>query len=88
MEVKENLRLGLIGIFIHNLSETEKVNSILNHYSSFIRGRFGVPLKSKNTSVISIIFEGDTDIIGAFTGKLGQIKGVEVKTLLSKERKK
>ncbi len=82
---RENLRLGLIGIFIHDLNNTKKVNKLLNEYAEFIRGRFGVPLKNKQTGVISLIFEGSTDIIGALTGKLGQIKGVEVKTLLSKE---
>lgn len=43
----------------------------------------GIPYRERGISVISIIVEGDTDEIGALTGKLGNLKGVTVKTALT-----
>ena len=52
-------------------------------YSSIIIGRMGIPYRKRGISVISIIVEGDTDEIGALTGRLGNLKGVTVKTALT-----
>jgi putative iron-only hydrogenase system regulator len=48
-------------------------------------GRMGIPYKEKNVGVITLIVDADTDEIGALTGRLGEIKGVSVKSALSKE---
>ena len=76
-------RIGVIGIVINDRkTAAPKVNSILGEYADIIIGRMGIPYRERNISVISITFEGDTDQIGALTGKLGSIKDVEVKSVI------
>ena len=79
-------RLGVIGIFIYHSDSIVLVNQILAGFSNHIRGRLGVPRVEFDppVSVISLIFEGTTDEMGAMTGKLGQGPGIEVKSLISK----
>lgn len=78
-------RIAIVGIFVYELENVNKINEILHNYSQYIIGRMGVPYKEKQVSVISVIIDGSNDIIGAFSGKLGMIKGVSVKTLYSKK---
>ncbi len=83
--MSDKKRFGIIGIFVYNPENYQKINSTLSNYSSLIKGRLGLPLDKEKLRIISIIFEGTTDDLGSLSGKLGQIEGVEVKTLLSKE---
>ena len=77
-------RLAIIGIFVYELVNVEKINNLLHEYNQYIIGRMGVPYKDKQVSVISIIVDGPNDIIGALSGKLGMVEGVSVKALYSK----
>lgn len=77
-------RIGVIGIVIEDRNITARLNTILHDYSDIILGRMGLPYKERNISVISLIVEGSTDEIGALTGKLGNLPGVNVKSALSK----
>ncbi len=77
-------RIGVIGIIVEDLEVTAKLNAILHDYSHLILGRMGVPYRERMVSVISLIVEGTTDDIGALTGKLGNLPGVNVKSALSK----
>lgn len=77
-------RIGVIGIVIENFDITSKLNAILHDHADLILGRMGLPYREKNVSVISLIVEGTTDDIGALTGKLGNLTGVNVKSALSK----
>lgn len=78
-------RIGVVGIVVENMNSTSKLNAILHDHADLILGRLGVPYKEKNVRVIALIVEGTTDQIGALTGKLGNLSGVNVKTALSKE---
>lgn len=78
-------RLAIIGIFVYELVNVEKINNLLHEYNQYIIGRMGVPYKDKQVSVISIIVDGPNDIIGALSGKLGMVEGVSVKALYSKK---
>lgn len=78
-------RIGVIGIVIEDLSEINKVNDILHQYGNIIIGRMGVPYREKGVNVISLIVNGTTDEIGALSGKLGKIQGLNVKSALSKK---
>lgn len=78
-------RIGVVAIIVEDIDSIKMVNSILSSYSEVIIGRMGVPYKEKNVNVISIIVDGTTDIIGAMTGKLGRLKGVTVKSALTKK---
>jgi len=77
-------RIGLVAILIENKEKVKILNSILNDYSEMILGRQGLPLREKGIHVISLIIEGSTDDIGALTGKIGKLDGVQVKSVLTK----
>ena len=78
-------RIGVIGIIIEDLTYIVEVNDILHQYGGIIVGRMGIPYKEKSVNVISLIVDGTTDEIGALTGKLGRLKGLSVKSALSKK---
>lgn len=78
-------RIGVVGIVIEDLEVAGKVNEVLHENAGIIIGRMGIPYKERSLNVISIIVDGTTDEIGSLTGKLGNIKGVNVKSALSKK---
>jgi putative iron-only hydrogenase system regulator len=84
-EVIMNSRLGFVGIIIDNRKEAaERVNKVLSDFGDIVIARIGVPYKEKKCSVITVIVDTTTDILGNLTGKLGAIQGVSVKSALSK----
>lgn len=58
-----------------------KVNELLHQYSEIIRLRVGYPVPDENIAIVFLIVKTTNDIIGSFTGKLGNIKGVKVKSI-------
>jgi putative iron-only hydrogenase system regulator len=79
-------RLGVIGIVIEDMAKAPEINRLLSAHNSIIIGRMGVPriqYKEQGVAVISLIVQGTTDEIGALTGKIGSIKGIQVKSALS-----
>jgi len=77
-------RIGVIGIVITEPKAiVEKVNLLISNYSYLIMGRMGIPKHEEQIGVIALIVEGTTDDIGAFTGKLGNLSGVIVKSALT-----
>lgn len=80
-------RIALIGIIVEDISATEKLNSILHEYGQYIIGRMGIPYREKDISVISIVIDATNDVISSLSGKLGMIKGINVKTMYSKNGK-
>ena len=86
MSTQSNPRLGVVAIIVNDQSHAvQSINEILHHYSSIIIGRMGLPYRERNLSIISLIVEGNTDEIGAMTGKIGQVSDVTVKTAFAKE---
>lgn len=85
MENKEKKgdRVGLVGIFVNDKEAYKSIQGVISLNSNKIFGRAGFNIPE--VTVIVLLFRGTTDEIGAFTGKLGKIKGVQVKTLLKKE---
>ncbi len=76
-------RVGVIGIIVTNREkQAEQVNEILGEFGDIIVGRMGIPYRERNISVIALIVDGDTDTLGALTGRLGKIPGVQVKSAL------
>jgi putative iron-only hydrogenase system regulator len=77
-------RIGVIAIVIDDPADAaDRINKYLSEYGSLIIGRMGIPYREKNISVISVVVDGTTDEISALTGKLGSIRGVNVKTAFS-----
>lgn len=80
-------RFGVIGIVLEKPNETARdVNQIISQYSYLIIGRMGVPKHEEKIGLIALIIEGTTDEVGAFTGKLGNLSGVTVKSALTKKQ--
>ncbi len=77
-------RIGIIAIIVeqHRKSVAE-INNILSQYSDCIQARTGVPNHEKDIYVISLIVELTTEQLGAITGKLGNLPGVTVKSMLT-----
>lgn len=78
-------RIALIGIIVEDMSQTEKLNHLLHEYGEYIIGRMGIPYKEKNVGVISLVVDATNDTISSLSGKLGMIKGINVKTIYSKK---
>ncbi|HSR10273.1 MAG TPA: TM1266 family iron-only hydrogenase system putative regulator [Thermodesulfobacteriota bacterium] len=79
MERKGERRLGVVGIVIRDRKTmAPRVNEILTQHADIIAGRMGLPYRSRNVSIISLIIDGTTDDVGSLTGKLGMLQGVEV----------
>jgi putative iron-only hydrogenase system regulator len=78
-------RVGVVGVVIEDRHQSAgSVNAILSEYGDIIVGRMGLPYKQRGVSIIALIVDGSTDEIGAMTGKLGSLPGVNVKTAMSK----
>jgi putative iron-only hydrogenase system regulator len=78
-------RIGVVNIIITSReNQAARVNDIISEYGDMIIGRMGLPYAPKNIHIISLIIHGSTDEIGAMTGKLGLLSGVQVKSALTK----
>jgi putative iron-only hydrogenase system regulator len=77
-------RIALIGIIVENIDAVESLNQILHEYGNYIVGRMGIPYKSKNVSIISVVVDAENNIISSLSGKLGMLEGISVKTVYSK----
>ena len=77
-------RVATMSIFIEEKESIIKVNEILMEYSDIIVSRMGIPYRERGLSVIVLILDGDNDKIGALSGKVGNLKGISVKTAMKK----
>ena len=77
-------RIATMSIFIEDKDNIIRVNEILMEYSDIIVSRMGIPYRERRLSVIVLILDGNTDKIGALSGKIGNLKGVSVKTAMKK----
>ncbi|MBN2038759.1 MAG: CopG family transcriptional regulator [Spirochaetes bacterium] len=75
-------RIGAALVLIRDKNSVSRVNTILSSHGDIIIGRQGLPLSSRNVSIISIVLEGSTDKIGSLTGQLGRLQGVHVKSMV------
>lgn len=77
-------RIGAALILVEDHAAIVTLNKILSNHSQIIMGRQGIPLKDRSISVISLVLEGTTDEMGALTGQIGRIRGLQVKSVLTK----
>ncbi|MEA2105993.1 MAG: TM1266 family iron-only hydrogenase system putative regulator [Bacteroidales bacterium] len=78
-------RIGTALILIEDKEAVHQMNTIASNHSEIIIGRQGLP-RSNGQSIISLVLEGTTDEIGSLTGQLGRLKGIQVKSVLLKNR--
>ena len=78
-------RIGTITIIITNrLAQATQVNAVLGQHGDAIIGRMGIPFAARGLNIIALIVHASTDEIGALTGKLGALQGIQVKSALTR----
>ncbi len=89
-ERKDNMenRIALAGIIVEDPEAAEHVNRILHDFSEWIVGRMGIPCRSRGVNIISVVLDAPQNVLSSLSGKLGQLSGVSVKTVCSKQEKK
>lgn len=75
-----------MGIVVENREAVPALNRILSDHADLIIGRMGVPCRERDLSVIALIVDGSTDALGSLTGRLGALRGVQVKSALASKR--
>ena len=75
-------KIASIIILAKKGADTHLLNNILSDFSEYILGRQGINISHRNISIISLIIEANTDIIGALSGKLGRLTNIRVKTAM------
>ena len=76
-------RVGIVSIIVEKDASTKELNDILHEYSSYIIGRMGVPYREREINLISVAMDAPQDAFSALSGKIGKLKGVSAKTVLS-----
>ena len=82
----EETRIGVAAVIVEDTGSVKEVNEVLHEHSGIIIGRMGIPYRERGVSVISLVLDATPDEISALTGKLGKIKAVSVKAVMSKGR--
>ncbi len=77
-------RIGVISIIAENKCSIPTLNNLFSKHSEIILARQGLPLHKHKINVITLIVEGNTDQIGALTGKIGTLPGLRVKSMLNR----
>ena len=78
-------RLGFVGIIVHDRqANAPAVNRVLHDFGDSIVSRTGMPYAERECSVITLIVDMDTDELGKLAGRLGNVEGVSVRSMLSK----
>ena len=78
-------RIGFLGIVIEDLSQASRVNQVISQYQEIVTGRIGVPDHERGMAVIGLLLRGSDLKVGAFTAKLGNIPGVQVKSAMTRK---
>ncbi len=83
--MQKETRIGTVTVIISNREQNARnVNDIISGFGEMIIGRMGLPYGPRAIHIIALIVNGTTDDIGALTGRLGAIEGVEVKSALTR----
>lgn len=75
-------RFYIVNIIVEDRQNAyRQVNELLHDFADVIRLRVGYPVPDENMAIILLTVKATNDVIGSMSGKLGQVKGVKVKTL-------
>ena len=77
-------RLGFVGIVLETRASASMVNAIISQHAAVIKARVGVPDAQGDSAVIGLVVQGEDLTLGSLTAKLGNIRGVQVKSALTK----
>lgn len=65
-----------------------KVGEILHDFADHIQLRVGYPISEDNIAVLFLMMKMTNNEMGAFSGTIGQLQSVKVKTSIIKKEKK
>lgn len=78
-------KIAFIGAIIEEPeSVQQEFNNVISSFKSIVKSRSGMPFP-EGVAVVSLVVMGELDTINALTGRLGQIKSVQVKSAISKK---
>lgn len=77
-------KLSVVAIMVSDSNAVEKVNELLHEYREYVAGRMGLPYKDRGVSVITLVIDAPMEKINGLSGKLGMIKGVTSKVMVTK----
>lgn len=76
-------RSGLVGILAPGVpTSRDRIAVLLAEYDSIIVGLADLPCSEQDMTLTCVSIRATTDDLGAFTGKLGLVGGVKVKSIL------
>ena len=78
-------RIGAVLIRIESRENIRSLNEIISDHSGIIIGRQGL-VRGSDHGIISLVLEGTTDQIGSLTGRLGRLSGIQIKSVLLKNK--
>ena len=81
----ETTRLATLSIIVEDRENAEKINAMLHEYGKYIIGRLGMPYPKKEVNIICVVMDAPETAISTLSGKLGQLRGVSMKTTYSKK---
>ena len=76
-------RVAVMSIIVEDAEMVEKLNGVLHEYGEYIIGRMGIPYRARGINIISIALYAPQDKISIMDVKIGNLRGVSVKTALS-----
>jgi putative iron-only hydrogenase system regulator len=78
---KMTVKRHVVTIIVDDIEKAfQPVSEMLHNYAPHILLRVGYPMRDWGASVIFLIMEMETSEMGAFSGKMGMLDGVRVKT--------
>lgn len=81
-------RISIISIIVEDADVSAEVNKLLHNYGEYIVGRMGIPYKDRGVSIICVVLDAPGDVTSSLSGKLGMLKGVSTKTIVTKQQNK
>jgi putative iron-only hydrogenase system regulator len=81
-------KISVISIIVKDAEASTAVNELLHEFREYVIGRMGIPYHDRGISIICIVLDATGDITSSLSGKLGMIKDVKTKTVVSKQENK
>lgn len=78
-----DLKLAEIAIVISNREKSAgAVNDLLTQYGDYILARMGVPHRSRQMFIVSVVMEAPETKIASLSEELNQLGNVQIKTMM------
>lgn len=75
-------RFHIVNIVVEDKQNAyRQVNELLHEFADVIRLRVGYPVPDENVALILLVLKANNDTVGSLSGKLGQVRGVKVRTM-------